>query len=407
MNPILPNNEYIPDPEARVWADRRLYLYGSRDQPGTEAYCSDRYKVFSTADLIDWTDHGESFRVPCPGFPAADTLYAPDCVYRDGRYFLFFCLPGGREGIAVSDSPAGPFTDASPVAGADRLGIDPAVLVDDDRAAYLYWGQFDLHVARLADDMRSILPETRRSGILNEHTHGFHEGASIRKVGGRYCLVYCDGARGRATSLSYALGDSPFGPFTRQGVIIDNTNADPLSWNIHGSLCQFKGQWYIFYHRSSGNSRYNRRACVEPVTIHPDGRIDEVAMSTQGAGPPLPASETIEAWRACQLYGRIHTRREDDREFLHSVGEGNIADFHAIHFQGETHLSATVRGRGECFLNVGSRFAAHSAKITVDSPTAWTTVQVPLRAPLEGTQSLHLYTLGGELDISRLAFGTD
>lgn len=404
MNPILPRHEYIPDPEARVWADGRLYIYGSRDLPGVQDYCSDSYKVFSTDDLITWTDHGVSFRGEQVAFCESDILYAPDCVNYRGRYYLFFCLPGGREGVAVSDSPAGPFGEVSPIAGADGLGIDPAVLVDDDGEAYLYWGQNELFAARLSEDLRSILPETLHRDVITHGKHGFHEGASIRKIHGRYYLVYCDGARGRATSLSYAIGDSPFGPFERQGVIIDNTNCDPLSWNIHGSLCEFRGQWFVFYHRSSQGSRYHRRACVEPITIGNDGSIKEVRMTTNGADSPVSVREGVEAWRACSMYGRLQTVTEDGMEFLRSQGDGNTADFRDYFFQGESTLKARVRGKGSFWVNPSCLGSSCLAEIVVDSPGQWITLQQPVLLQLQGPSSLHFYFAAGEVDVERLDF---
>jgi hypothetical protein len=407
MNPPLLRTEYIPDGEARVWGDGRLYLYGSRDIGGVEDYCSKSYKVFSTDDLVHWTDHGISFEGRQAGFCPSDTLYAPDCAYRNGKYHLYFCLPGqgGREGVAVSDSPAGPFRAAGPVGGADGTGIDPAVLVDDDGQAYLYWGQFQLRAAKLADDMRSIVPGTEKVGVLTDKAHGFHEGASIRKIGSKYCLVYCDGARGRATCLSYALADTPFGPFQRGGVIIDNTHCDPLSWNIHGSICRFKERWYVFYHRSSRDSKYNRRACVEPITVHPDGRIDEVKPSTQGAGGPIPATTELEAWRACFLYGRLHTEVENGREFLRSRGREDLASFRDLAFSGrETTCRATVRGAGHILVNLGSPFAPSSAELEFDTGGEWATVEAPLKDQPADVHSLHLFFLRGQTDVAGICF---
>ncbi len=90
-------------------------------------------------------------------------------------------------------------------------------------------------------------------------------------------------------------------------MLIDNTGCDPQSWNNHGSIAEFNGQWYVFYHRSSQASNFNRRVCVEPIHFNPDGSIDEVEMTTQGIGWPLDARQTIEAWRACLLSGQVHT----------------------------------------------------------------------------------------------------
>lgn len=324
MNPILQVQHFVPDAEARQWRDGRMYLYGSYDISGRTSYCSWEYHVFSSADLFHWVDHGESF---CSTSPDTDVpwssapLFAPDCIFYNGRYYLFFCNADRSEGVAESLSPEGRFTNATPVEGADGDAIDPAALVDDDGQVYYYWGQFHLRGAKLKPDLRGIQTETLRTDLITEASHGFHEGASIRKHNGIYYLVYTDISRGRATCMAYATSNSPLGTFTKRGTIIDNTGCDPETWNNHGSIAPFNDQWYIFYHRSSQASNFNRRVCIEPIHFNPDGSIDEVEMTTQGASGPLPATRMIEAWRACLLHGRVRTAAEGPSESDPAVHE--------------------------------------------------------------------------------------
>jgi arabinoxylan arabinofuranohydrolase len=342
MNPILPVQHFVPDVEARQWKDGRMYLYGSYDISGRTCYCSWEYHVFSSADLIHWQDHGLSFRSSPPDASLDWTdapLFAPDCIYCNGRYYLFFCNAGNREGVAESHSPTGPFTNAVPIEGADRDAIDPAVLVDDDGQVYYYWGQFHLRGAKLRLDLHGILLETLQTDLLNETGHGFHEGASIRKRNGIYYLVYADISRGKPTCLGYATSSYPLGPFTKRGIIIDNTGCDPETWNNHGSIAEFNGHWYVFYHRSSQASNFNRRVCVEPIHFNPDGSIAEVEMTTQGVGVPLPATQSIEAWRACRLKGRVRTAAEGPtendstvREYLTQIHLNDFAAYKYVDF---------------------------------------------------------------------------
>jgi hypothetical protein len=93
------------------------------------------------------------------------------------------------------------------------------------------------------------------------------------------------------------------GPFKYGGVIIDNDNCDPGNWNNHGSIVEFKGQWYVFYHRATRNSYALRKTCVEPIFFNEDGSINEVEMTSQGAGKPLKVDSKIEAEQACLLFG--------------------------------------------------------------------------------------------------------
>lgn len=123
MNPILPKKYYVPDVEARQWKDGRTYLYGSLDVQGDTSYCSYQYRVFSSEGLLHWEDHGVSFRGRGAGEDVAaepGILYAPDCIYKDGIYYLYYCQDDGKEGVAASIVPAGPFTNAQPVAFADK-----------------------------------------------------------------------------------------------------------------------------------------------------------------------------------------------------------------------------------------------------------------------------------------------
>lgn len=342
MNPILPLRHFVPDVEARQWRDGRIYLYGSYDISGRDCYCSWEYHVFSSRDLVHWQEHGESFRAAPPA-PSLDwtnaPLYAPDCIYHNGRYYLFFCTATNQEGVAESLSPTGPFTNAIPIEGADGDAIDPAALVDDDHQVYYYWGQMHLRGAKLRPDLYGIQPETIQTHLLTEANDGFHEGASIRKRNGLYYLVYADISRGRPTCLGYATSPSPLGPFTKRGIIIDNAGCDPQTWNNHGSIAEFNGQWYVFYHRSSQGSQFNRRVCIEPIQFNADGSINEVEMTTQGIGGPLPASKPIEAWRACLLNGHARTaaegprdKRAAPREYLTQIHHNDWAAYKYIDF---------------------------------------------------------------------------
>lgn len=304
MNPILPREHFVPDGEARVMPDGRLYLYGSYDISGKTGYCSDVLHVFSTDDMIHWTDHGVCFTsrdVPWAG--PEDELYAPDCIHRDGKYYLYFCMRGNAEGVAVADTPWGPFRDPKPIKEADGDSIDPAVFIDDDGQAYYYWGQFSLRGAKLKDDMCTLDESTLNRNIIDEKRHGFHEGSSVRKRNGLYYLVYTESTRGRATCLGYGISTSPLGPFEHKGIIVDNMGCDPKTWNNHGSIAQFKGQWYVFYHRSSQNSEFNRRMCVEPIFFEEDGIIREVPCTTQGTQPPIPSLRGLDAADACRMGG--------------------------------------------------------------------------------------------------------
>ena len=338
MNPILSSRYYIPDVEARQWEDGRVYLYGSNDKCGHNEYCSKKYHVFSSENMIDWTAHENSFSSACvhDGADKQAALYAPDCVKAGDRYCLFYCQENGGEGIAYSKDPAGPFRDSRPIIPADGQGIDPAALVDDDGSIYYFWGQFSAKGGKLNPKTGEIIPETLKEGILTEKEHGFHEGISVRKRNGIYYLVYADISRGRPTCLGYAVSRSPLGPYEKKGIIIDNTGCDPENWNNHGSIAEINGEWYVFYHRATHKSRFSRQVCVEPIHFNDDGTINEVEMTTQGNEGALNSCTLLEAFRACALTGNCYVDDFHDEtgcyEYLSNIHNGDMMIYRYLDF---------------------------------------------------------------------------
>lgn len=408
MNPLLPLEYFVPDVEARQWNDGRLYLYGSYDFSANPSYCSREYRVFSSTDLVHWTDHGVSFRSSEAHAGQEFRLYAPDCVRIGTDYCLFYCLANKGEGMAVSRSPVGPFGNAVGIGGADGDGIDPAVLVDDDGQVYYFWGQHRLRGARLDPRTHTIDDATLQPALLNEKEHGFHEGASLRKRNGLYYLVYTDISRGRATSMGYAVSRSPLGPFEKRGILIDNTGCDPETWNNHGSIAAFNGKWYLFYHRSSQGSRFSRRVCIEPIVFRDNGDIDEVEMTTQGASGPLEATRELEACRACLLSGRVRTGvvgpgpgRSDTDEHLTQIIDGDWAAYKRLDFGG---------GVSAFQVRAGSLAYGGALEVRLDAPDGplagtcavtrtggwqqWETFTCPIDGAATGIRALYLVFRG-------------
>ena len=400
-NPLLPLSICIPDGEAHTMPDGRLYVYGSLDE-NKDGFCSGRYRVASTRDLKNWeVTESPSFSVDAvpwagasrskkhsslslvksiadlpahiqallppdagkypieqivaaieqhadEGLPKDIRLYAPDAISKDGMTYLYFCLSDDTEGVAVSKKPEGPFCGAKKLS---VTGIDPAVFVDDDGCAYYYWGQFSANAARLNPDMMSLDESSIVNGILTEQEHHFHEGSSLRKRGDTYYYVFADVSRGRPCCLGYATSKSPLGPFTYQGVILDNGDCDPKCWNIHGSIEEWNGQWYVFYHRSSNNSQYLRRLCCEPIFFDENGRIPEVKMTSQGAGEPLRPGEWIPAGLGCAFSGWAYLDTEGGSEALVRMPVEGSAVFRYL----ETDAPLTqvlVKGLGEGSLSI-------------------------------------------------------
>lgn len=400
-NPILPLDIHIPDSEAHRMPDGKLYVYGSFDSK-EDGFCSERYYAVSTPDLEHWTIHDVSFTaqdIPwlhaedSPAYPGidwyhptpflqkmiaqmmedweksggkaeeqeqkvkdqeSDLLFAPDCIYHNGKYYLYFCLSDNREGVATAERPEGPFTNPVQLPCG---GIDPAVFVDDDGQAYYYWGQVYSHGVRLNPDMVSFRPEDVVDNLVTEEAHFFHEGSSVRKIEETYYYIFADVERGKPTALGYATGKTPLGPFTYQGIIIDNEECDPASWNNHGSIECIDGQWYVFYHRCSRNTQMHRRLCIEKIHINVDGTINEVKMTSQGTGDPFAPGERIQGYQACGMKGSCYIDVDQEYGFeekLTNLCDGDEAVFRYVKsgkpWKG-IELTCVGSGRVSVFLN--------------------------------------------------------
>lgn len=334
QNPISPFGVYIADPSARVMPDGKLYIYGSKDE-NRKDYCSKGYHVLSSFDLKHWNIKKKVFSSckPNDNINYSDAvLYAPDCIERNGKYFLYYCMSDNSEGVASGDKPDKFYKDGLKL---PVDGIDPAVFIDDDGQAYYYWGQFSACGAKLNNDMRSIDTTTIKRGLVTEEEHRFHEGSWMFKRNGIYYYVYAAlNKRGEATAIDYSTSHFPLGPFTYGGTIIDNFGCDPCVWNNHGSVAEYNGQWYIFYHRATHGCQSMRKACVEKIYFREDGSIPQVEMTSQGAADPLDAFHPIEADRACNLTGKVRIVRSGiDREELAKIEHYDRAIYKYLNFK--------------------------------------------------------------------------
>lgn len=365
-NPYLPNWEYIPDGEPRVFGSR-VYIYGSHDYAGSDRFCDYKLKVWSADinNLNNWICHGDSFHTQVDRDHESDAtwtdraLFAPDVVEKDGKFYLYAYIVGSKGCVAVSDKPEGPFKliskyivpESSEKDLQEGIFTDPGVLVDDDGRVYIYCGFLNSFMAEInGKNMYEILPDTYQQHIIpcGENPSDFFEACSPRKVGNTYYLIYSPKIGSR---LDYATSKSPVGPFQYRGTIIDN-GIDFPGGNDHGSICQIKGQWYIFYHRMTNNSVFSRRGCVEPIEILADGTIPQVEMTSQGFEKFLSPYYYVPADIACVLNGGSYiTERNIFERPIVNIKVGSIIGFKYFDF-GEDYstktmeFSAKIRGCG-------------------------------------------------------------
>ena len=299
-NPFI-TSIYTADPSAHVWSDGRLYVYPSHDMdPARGCDLMDRYHVFSTDDMVHWRDEGEILRASqvAWGRPEGGFMWAPDCAYKDGKYFFYFPHPSGTRwndtwkiGVATSPQPASGFTSLGYIHGVEGFAmIDPAVFTDTDGQVYLYYGGGG-HCAgvKLKPNMIEIDgPVQPMTGLTD-----FHEATWVFKRNGIYYLTYADNNPGH-NRMQYATSPNPLGPWTSKGVYLDPTDCD----TTHGSVVEYKGQWYQFYHNCSLSGRGNLRSmCVDLMNFDADGNILKVIQTKTGPpaveSAPDPGTNTV------------------------------------------------------------------------------------------------------------------
>lgn len=312
----LVKHMYTADPSAHVF-NGKIYIYPSHDidagipfNDNGDHFGMEDYHVFSMENIeSEVVDNGLALHVKDVKW-AEKQMWAPDAACKNGKYYLYF--PAKRAdgifqiGVAISDSPTGPFI-AEPEAIKGSYSIDPAVFEDNDGKYYLYFGgiwggqlqkyrnnQFsedneEPHrsepalgpiVALLSDDMKQFAEAPREIKILDEKGHvllagnneqRFFEGPWMHTYNGKYYFSY---STGDTHFICYAIGDSPYGPFTYQGRILNPV----IGWTSHHSICEVEGKWYLFYHDSSLSKgvTHLRSIKVTEITYNEDGTINTI-----------------------------------------------------------------------------------------------------------------------------------
>ena len=371
--------------------------------------------------------------------------------------------------VAVSESPDGPFEYLSDIKyknGAPVLKFltnDPAVINDNGRIWLYYgWGlgrdfrskvfsplyRFVLSkltnrsyrevtetkpsilscaVVELENDMCTVKSEPK--AVLDSKTtadksselyrHPFYEAPCIRKINDLYYLIYSSGEN---NELAYATSNFPDKGFQYRGVIISNSDLGyrgnkqrkAPAGTIHGSIEQINKKYYVFYHRCTNNTDFSRQACAEPVTINADGTINQVEITTQGVGAPLPAAGEYSAALCCNLYNRrtknVQGNGKGDRQpniasrngesFVTAITNGTVIGFKYFNFKKPVCISVTVRNaKGRMDIKIGDRTVGI---IPLSQSTEWKTFSVKID-PGEKTDALYLVYRGkGKADFLKM-----
>lgn len=290
-NPIV-QHIYTADPAPLVY-NGRVYLYTGHDEDGSTFFTMREWRVWSSSDMVNWTDHGSPMSLATFSWASSDA-WAGQAVHRNGRFYWYVPvrMANGSNaiGVGVSDSPTGPFRDALGRPLIQNAEIDPTVYIDDDGQAYLYYGNPRLWYVRLNADMISYsgsptqVPLTTagfgaRSGDPNRPTL-YEEGPWFYKRNGLYYMVFA--ARCCSEFIAYSTSPGPTGPWTYRGTIMPTQGS---SFTNHAGVIDFNGGSYFFYHNGAlpGGGGFTRSVAVERFAYNSDGTFPAINMTTAGA----------------------------------------------------------------------------------------------------------------------------
>jgi arabinoxylan arabinofuranohydrolase len=293
------SHRYLADPSVLVTEDR-VYVYCSNDDenPTGEGEIKGCYVIpnvicVSSSDMKNWTDHGSVFRAE-ESTTWAKKTWAPAVAARDGKCFLYYGNGGANIGVAVSNSPIGPFADpvgacliddkTPGVMPAEHMWLfDPAVFVDDDGQAYIYFGgngADNVRVAKLNRDMTSLDGE-----VLKMSAPNFFEAAWVFKRNGVYYFAYSTTPK-TGMRIDYTMSSRPTSGFTYAGILAGQPPIN--SNNNHAAEFQFKGEWYHIYHNRIVAKQagippgFRRNLGIEKFSFNVDGTVKPVEYTTDG-----------------------------------------------------------------------------------------------------------------------------
>ena len=417
QNPII-RDQFTADPTARVF-EGKVYLYPSHDiispvEPERKWFSMADYHVFSSEDLVNWTDHGmilSQENVPW-GNPEGYSMWAPDCVYKNGKYYFYFpnAPKEGRGfaiGVAVADKPYGPFTpEQKPIEGVG--GIDPCVLVASDGSAYLYWSGMGLRGAKLADNMLELDGESVR---LDENLPaGFKEGPFIFERNGKFYLTY-PWVQDRTETLAYAMSDNPLGPYEFKGIIM--AQSPSACWTNHHSLVEYKGEWYLFYHHNDYSPQFdkNRSARIDRVIFNEDGTIQPVTPTLRGVGVS-PARSIIQLDRYSFLsqggtyIDFLNVENPFEGWFVNLPRPETWVEYEDIDFGSASPKTVKMRVRSEKGARVAFSAAENQyfAHMDIPASAAWTEVSAPMESELTGLNYVRAVVESGDVQIDWMTF---
>jgi len=417
QNPII-RDQFSADPSARVF-EGKVYVYPSHDilapsdYPRKDWFCMADYHVFSSINLVDWTDHGIILSQNRVDWVNAKSysMWAPDCMFKDGKYYLYFPAISkdsfNTVGVAVADKPYGPFVpQEKPIKGVK--GIDPNPFIDKDGQAYLYWAAGNIFVAKLKPNMLDLASEPR---AIKELPEGFKEGPYLFERNGIYYLTYPFVLHKRE-SLAYSISDNPIGPFEYKGVIMDQS---ATCWTNHHSIIKYKGQWYLFYHNNDlSEFDKNRSVRIDSLFFNNDGTIRKVIPTLRGVGLS-DALQKIQIDRYSKLskFGVFIDFIDNSNKFegWNAIFKRKNAwvQYNSVDFANNCPQSVDIRASskrgGTIQILLDSLKGPIIAEVNVLSGSSWSEIKSPVSKCKAGVHNLYILMKNGDgVEIDWLKF---
>lgn len=373
QNPII-QTCYTADPAPIVYNDT-LFLYvgcDERDAP-RNGYLMREYRLYTTTDMVNWTDHGARLKTSQFSWSVGDAS-AAQCIERNGKFYWYISsmnkqFPGVAVGVAVGNTPYGPFKDALGKAlvtndmtkYADHAwdDLDPTVFIDDNGQAYLYWGNNALYWAKLKEDMITLDGEIKTIEIKDKSAiYGrFTEAPWLYKRNDLYYLLY---AAEFPESIHYSTAKSPEGPWKAGGVVMPLEGGSSTN---HPGVVDYKGYSYFFYHNDAlpGGHSHCRSVCVEQFEYNADGSIPQIKMTEgikKGVGTLNPYKRT-EAETMAWSEGLSTVQNEKIGLYVSSIHNDDYLKVRDVDFG--------AKGASKFTANVASRYHGGKIEIRVDS----------------------------------------
>ena len=433
QNPLV-RDQFTADPTARVM-NGKIYVFPSHDircedtQGRPDWFCMEDYHVFSSSNLTEWEDHGiilSQYQVPWVD-QESFSMWAPDAIEKDGKFYFYFPskaknrtlesdAPGVngssfKIGVAVAENPEGPYVpEKLPIANVD--GIDPNVFIDHDGQAYLFWSQHHFFGAKLKPNMKELDSEVFT--LKDFPDEGLKEGPFVFEREGVYYMVYPHVEK-NTERIEYATSDSPLGPYTFQGVVMDESPTG--CWTNHPSVAKLDEQWLFFYHHNDYSPDFdkNRSIRADSLFFDAEGKIQKITPTLRGIGVSK-ADTKIQLDRFSS-----HSKQGYRIDFLNPDSpfdgwksvfskDGAWVQYNQVDFGNGAMKKISVnlqsnQAKGTLELRLGNEKGKLIAKQKINGSSNWNETKTDLEANVQGVQDLVLVYKGkGNVAVDWVSF---